>query len=52
MKSERFAKHEDDEAESYFYGFEILRKEKRGIERVDGNAKLRQVMVEYIAKKK
>jgi ubiquinone/menaquinone biosynthesis C-methylase UbiE len=52
LKSERFAKHEDDEAERYFYGFEILRKEKRIIDRVWGNEKLRQVIVEYIAKKK
>ena len=52
LKSERFAKHEDDEAESYFDDFEILRKEKKIVERVYGNEKLRQVTIEYIAKKK
>jgi ubiquinone/menaquinone biosynthesis C-methylase UbiE len=52
LKSERFAKHEDDEAESYFDDFEILRKEKKMLEKAHGNEKLRQVTIEYVAKKK
>jgi len=51
LKSERFAKHEDDEAESYFGNFDILREEKKMVEKVHGNGKLRQVTIEYIAKK-
>jgi ubiquinone/menaquinone biosynthesis C-methylase UbiE len=52
LKSEHFAKHEDDEAESYFDGYEILRKEKKMIEKAYEEKKLRQVTIEYIAKKK
>ena len=52
LKNERFAKHEDDEAESYFGNFEILRKEKEMVEKVHGNGRMRQVTIEYIAKKK
>jgi len=52
LRSERFAKHEDDEAESYFGNFEILLKEKKMVEKVQGDGKLRQVTIEYIAKKK
>ena len=51
LKSERFAKHEDDEAEAYFEGMEILRKEKRWVEKIHGTGKLTQVTIEYIAKK-
>ena len=52
LKSECFAKHEDDEAESYFGNFDILLKEKKMVEKVQGNGRLRQVTIEYIAKKK
>jgi len=36
LKSEGFAKHEDDEADVYFKGLEILLKEKRWVEKVQG----------------
>ena len=52
LKSERFAKHEDYEAEQYFDNFKILRKEKRIVDKVYENEKIRQVTIEYIAKKK
>jgi len=51
LKSERFAKHEDDEADAYFEQMEIIRKEKRVIEKVHGSGRLLQVYVEYIARK-
>ena len=52
LKSERFAQHEDDEAEAYFEAFEIRRKEKRTIEKVHGSRRLLQVYIEYIARKR
>jgi ubiquinone/menaquinone biosynthesis C-methylase UbiE len=52
LKSERFAQHEDKEADVYFEGFKILRKEKRGVEKVHGDGTLKQVTIEYIARKK
>jgi ubiquinone/menaquinone biosynthesis C-methylase UbiE len=52
LKSERFAKHEDSEAEGYFDDFQILRKEKKMVEKAYGKEKIRQVTIEYIAKKK
>ena len=52
LKSERFAKYEDEEADVYFEGFEILRKEKRWVEKVHGSRRLKQVYIEYIARKK
>jgi len=52
LKSTRFAKHEDNEADTYFKNFEILRKQKSWIERVSGKMRIEQVDIEYIAKKK
>lgn len=52
LKSERFAKYEDEEADVYFEGFEILRKEKRWVEKVHGSRRLKQVYIEYIARKR
>ncbi len=52
LKSERFAKHEDDEADSYLTGFTILRKEKRWVDKLHGNGRLVQVTIEYIARKR
>ncbi len=52
LKSERFAKHEDNEAEAYFENFEILRKQKSWIERVSGKSKIEQAEIEYITRKK
>ena len=51
LKSERFAQHEDDEADAYFEAFEIQRKEKRIIDKVHGSGRLLQVYIEYIARK-
>lgn len=52
LRSERFAMHEDDEADAYFGNFDILRKEKRSIDKAHGKERLRQVVIEYIAKKR
>jgi ubiquinone/menaquinone biosynthesis C-methylase UbiE len=52
LKSERFAKHEDCEADGYFEHFEIVRKEKRIIDKVHGSGRLRQATIEYIARKR
>ena len=52
LKSERFAKHEDCEADGYFDHFEIVRKEKRTIDKVHGSGRLRQAYIEYIARKR
>ena len=52
LKSERFAKYEDKEADVYFGGFEVLRKEKRWVEKVHDSKILKQVYIEYIARKK
>jgi SAM-dependent methyltransferase len=52
LKSERFAQHEDDEADAYFEAFEIRRKEKRIVDKVYGSGRLLQVYLEYIARKR
>ena len=51
LKSERFAQHEDAEADTYFQGFELLHKEKRWVEKVHGSKTIKQVYIEYIAEK-
>jgi SAM-dependent methyltransferase len=51
LKSERFAQHEDNEADAYFEAFEIQRKEKRTVEKAHGSGMLLQVYIEYIARK-
>ena len=52
LKSERFAKHKDDEADAYFQSFEILRKEKRLVHKAHAGGILTQAYVEYIAQKR
>jgi hypothetical protein len=52
LKSERFAKYEDDEADSYLARFSIVRKEKRWVDRLHDSARLKQVTIEYIARKR
>lgn len=47
-----FSYHEDNEADGYFADFEILRKEKRRVEKKYEGRLLLQVTLEYIAKKK
>jgi SAM-dependent methyltransferase len=52
LKSEGFAHFEDHEADVYFDVFEIVRKEKRLVEKLwEGNI-LEQADIEYIARKK
>lgn len=51
LGSERFAQHEDDEADAYFGNFEILRKEKRLVDKVHGKGRLKQAYIQYIARK-
>ena len=51
LSSERFALHEDDEADACFANFDILRKEKQWIDKRHGGDRLRQVFIEYIAQK-
>jgi ubiquinone/menaquinone biosynthesis C-methylase UbiE len=53
LNSERFSKFEDDEADSYFINFEILRKEKRLIDKkLEDGDRLKQAYIDYIARKK
>ena len=52
LKSERFAQHEDNEADAYFDAFEIQRKEKRFEDKVHGSGRSLQVYIEYIARKR
>jgi SAM-dependent methyltransferase len=52
LKSEYFAKHEDCEADGYFEHFEIVRKEKRTIDKIHGSGRLSQAYIEYIARKR
>ncbi|MCK4700711.1 MAG: class I SAM-dependent methyltransferase [Bacteroidales bacterium] len=50
-KSKRFSQFKDDEADSYFKGFQILRKEKIWIEKIVENDVVMQVYVDYIVRK-
>ncbi|UCE65813.1 MAG: class I SAM-dependent methyltransferase [Candidatus Zixiibacteriota bacterium] len=53
LNSERFSKFEDEEADSYFGDFEILRKEKRLIDKkLENRDRLKQAFIDYIARKK
>ena len=52
LKSERFAQHQDDEADAYYRNFEVLLKQKRLLEKVHGDKKIEQAYIEYIARKK
>jgi ubiquinone/menaquinone biosynthesis C-methylase UbiE len=51
LKSERKSHHRDDEADAYFRSFEILRKEKRLIDKAYGKGRIKQAYVEYVARK-
>ena len=51
LGSERFSDFEDDEADEYFTGFDIIRKEKRIIDKKHGGEPFRQVMIDYIVQK-
>jgi len=52
LNSERFSKFEDNEADSYFENFEILRKEKRLInKKLESGVRLQQAFIDYIVRK-
>jgi ubiquinone/menaquinone biosynthesis C-methylase UbiE len=52
LKSEEFAHFEDREADAYFNGFEILRREKRLVETLFEGKRLQKADIEYIAQKR
>ena len=52
LRSKRFSHHKDCEADIYFKNSEIIRKEKRRIEKLWYGRKIIQVYIDYIAKKK
>ena len=52
LKSEGFAHFEDDEADVFFEAYEIVRKEKRFVDKLWQDRRLKQADVEYIARKK
>jgi ubiquinone/menaquinone biosynthesis C-methylase UbiE len=52
LKSTCFAHFEDDEADVYFEAYEVVRKEKRFVERLWERMKLKQADVGYIARKR
>jgi ubiquinone/menaquinone biosynthesis C-methylase UbiE len=52
LKSTGFAHFEDDEADVYFEAFEIVRKEKRLVDKLWEGKRLKQADIEYIARKR
>jgi ubiquinone/menaquinone biosynthesis C-methylase UbiE len=52
LKSKGFAHFEDNEADVYFEVFEIVRKEKRLVEKLWEGRRLKQADVEYLARKR
>jgi ubiquinone/menaquinone biosynthesis C-methylase UbiE len=52
LKSKRFSRHKDNEADSYFSDFEILRKEKRVIDKLWHGKVIKQAYIDYTARKK
>jgi ubiquinone/menaquinone biosynthesis C-methylase UbiE len=52
LKSKGFAHFEDDQADVYFEAYEIVRKEKRLVEKLFEERRLKQADIEYIARKK
>lgn len=52
LKSERFARHADDEADAYFRNCDILRKEKKSTEWIHQGKPFKRVTIEYIARKR
>ena len=50
-KNKQFSQFEDDEADEYFKKFEIIRKEKRIINKVHDNDLIKQVYIDYITRK-
>jgi len=52
LRSKRFSYHRDDEADKYFSNFQILRKEKRLIEKMYKDERIKQAYIDYIARKR
>lgn len=52
LGSEGFSYHGDDEADMYFSNFDILLKQKKFIDKLHEGQRLKQVLIEYIARKK
>lgn len=52
LGSETFAKHQDSEPDAYFEGYDIQRREKRILEKANGAGMVKQVTLEYIARKR
>jgi len=51
LRSLRFSLYEDDEADAYFDGFTLLRKEKRLIDKLYEGEMIKQASIDYIARK-
>jgi SAM-dependent methyltransferase len=51
LGGERWAEHQDNEADCHFDRFLILHKEKRIVDKVHGQGRLVQVYIDYIARK-
>ena len=51
LRSPRFSLYEDDEADAYFDGFTLLRKEKRLIDKLYEGEMIKQAYTDYIARK-
>ena len=51
LNNERFSKHADDEADAYFEGFTLVRKEKRIIDTPGGDGLPRHAYVDYAVRK-
>ena len=52
LRSKRFSHYRDNEADKYFKNFEILRKEKRLIEKLFSGERIKQAYIDYIARKR
>ena len=52
LKSTGFAHFEDDEADVYFEAYQVVRKEKRFVEKLWEGRVLKQADIEYIARKR
>jgi ubiquinone/menaquinone biosynthesis C-methylase UbiE len=52
LRSKEFSHFEDDEADVYFEAYEIVRKEKRLVEKLWEERRLKQADIEYIARKR
>ncbi len=52
LRSKRFSRHKDNEADVYFRDFEILRKEKRVIKKLWYGKVIKQAYIDYTARKK